>query len=174
MPYDTTPRLLREVLLFTLACYAAFWMMVLPLLPAVMLSALVILAQWLAVRATVSSRHLQNRFQQTLMALLLTCALFALALLPFFLAVTPYIHETLSQLQQNPDLINHPEKMPLPPPGPALAFDLLGIWLFVVCVRVFGRAVDVGVLGGIFITVMVLMATSLFVTFMSPLVTILG
>ncbi len=174
MPYDTSPRLVREVALFALACYAAFWLMVFPLLPAVMLSALVILAQWLTVRATLASRNLQNRFQQTLTALLLTNGLLTLAMLPFFAVLAPHWQAMLDQLQQHQDLINHPEKLPLPPPGPTAAFDLLAIWQFVVSVRIFGRAMDVGVLGAILITLLVMMATSLFVTFMSPLVTILG
>lgn len=174
MPFDNTPRLLRETLLFTLACYAAFWMVQFSVLAAIMASLLVIMAQWLSVRAILATRNLQNRFQQTLMALLLSNALLTLPMIPFFAMLAPSLREWFDQLQQHPELMDHPEKLPLPPPGPTLVFYLLGLWQFVISVRIFGGAMEVGVMVAILIAMVAGIATSLFVTFMSPLISFMG
>ena len=174
MPFDATPRLLRETLLFTLVVYTAFWLIEFTLPQAMTAAALLIAAQWLAIRATLSARQLQNRFQQTLTALLLTNSLLMLPMIPFMAKLAPIVKDWIEQLQQHPDLINHTEQLPLTPPLPTLAFYLLSFWQFVVNARIFSRAVDVGVAAGVLIAILVSIATSLFVTFMGPLINFMG
>lgn len=174
MPFDNTPRLLRETLLLSLSCYTAFWVVRFPLPAAMMAAALLIMAQWLVLRAILAARNLQNRFQQTLTALLLCNSLLTLPMIPVFWMLAPTLKEMLEQLQQHPELMDHPEKLPLPPPGPTLMFYLLGFWQFVVSVRIFAGALDVGVALAVLIGLLAGIATSLFVTFMSPLILFMG
>jgi hypothetical protein len=169
MPYDPGPRLLREVLLFTLACYTAFWMLLLPPAAAVALAAIVIAGQMLTARLSVASRKFENRLQQTLTALLLSNALLVLSMLPVCAVLAPYWKTIYAQLLQNPDLMNHPEKLPLPPPLIAFLFQMQAVWLFATWVRVLGRAIEINVLGAICIATLSLFTIMLFITLMSPL-----
>jgi hypothetical protein len=70
--------------------------------------------------------------------------------------------------------MNHPEKLPLPPPVPTFFFYVLSLWQFVTGVRVFRGALDVGVFAGVLVAMLSGLATYLLLAVMSPLINYLG
>lgn len=170
LPFDPSPRLTRVALLFALLSFAAFFALTLPPPAAGAASAAVVAAFWLVTRMILRLRKLDNRFQQTFNALLITNALLTLAMIPPFSKLAPTIVDLYTQLQHNPDIANHPENWPQPSASASLLFDVLGLWQLVVCSRIYGRAAATGSLGGLGISLLSMIAMFLLMLFATPLI----
>lgn len=169
-PYDPAGRLNGACLLFALLAYALFLAFVLPPAAAAMTAAAMLAAIWLVTRLTLASRKLENRFQQTFNAQLATSALLTLAMIPAFAKLAPAVLEMYQQIKLHPELANQPDKWPKPSPAASLLSDLLMVWQLVVSARIYGRAANVGPLGGVAIAVLGALAMLLMMLFFAPLI----
>ncbi len=97
-------------------------------------------------RLSLGLRKLDNRFQQTLNALLASSGALTLLMLPFFAQVAPVWMELGELLRKNPALANHPEQWPAMPKLAVNVLAMLGMWQLVVICRIFLRAAGVGVM----------------------------
>jgi hypothetical protein len=169
MPFDPGPTLTRRCVAFALLIYAGFCAVLLPALAAILASALTVLGLGLVTRAMLSLRKLENRFQQTFNALLLTNGLLTLPMIPLQMQIAPL----LLKLHDDPQLAQHLENVQMPL-MPMLLMSLLGFWQFAACSRVYGQATDSGAFSGALLTVICFFGMTLFVMFASPLITLLG
>jgi hypothetical protein len=174
MPFDTGHDLTRRCVAFTLVAFALFSVVLLSPLAAVLVAALSVLGLGLSTRAALALRKLESRFQQTFNALLLTNALLMLAMTPLLMILAPTMVEVWQRLMHDPTLAEHPEKLPQIPQIPTLLFDILGIWQFAVCARVYGQATGGGMFSGVLTAILCFFAMTLFVMFASPLIGLLG
>ena len=177
MPYDQGPRLTRSCALLAAVVYALFWANFAPPLAAVVLAAMMVSVIGVTTRAVLTMRKLENRFQQTYNAIMLSGTMLVLAALPVLAIIAPPLIDYLQHNLQDPKLANHPEQWPDLPEvseGAALLFDLLMLWLFVVSARIYGQSIDAGVFGGVLITLLALSAIMLGLIFVSPLVNLLA
>jgi len=148
-PFDPGPRLSQQCYAFATLAFAAYFAVLAPPLIAVLSGLFSVGAFSIITRLILKMRKFDNRVQQTLNALLMTNGLLMLAMIPPFIALGPMLRELYTQLAQNPELLAHPEQIPQFPAGPALLHDILAIWQLAVCARIFGKATDTGVLGGV-------------------------
>ena len=169
-PYDRGRTLTPLCLLAGLVCFALLFAVILPPVAAVAVSVVVLVAMALTVRMTLAARKLDNRFQQTLNALVAVNAALSLAMVPPVSALAPMLVEFVNKLAANNDLANHPEQLPQPPGLPSLLFDLLSLWQFVVSSRVYARSVNAGMFGGIGLALLGVVITMLFMLFAGPLI----
>jgi len=169
-PYDPGPTLGRVCLLAALAAFAALFGLMIPPFAAVAFAALTILALWLVSRSVLRMRGLENRLQQTFNALLLTNAVLTLLMLPPFARIAPLFLDFYQQLRQHPELANQPQNWPQPAAGPSFVFDLLGLWQFVVCARIFGHGASVGPLGGLGLMLLCMALSFVLALLASPLI----
>jgi hypothetical protein len=169
LPYDPGPGLTRASLLSALLAFTVLLALLMPPLAAAATAAAGVAALWVVTRTTLRLRRLQNRFQQTINALLLTNALLTLLMIPPFAKVAPVIVEYYRLLLQHPELANHPENWPQPAVGPSSVLDLLGLWQLIVCSRIFGRSASVSGLGGLAILALCAATAFLILMFVAPL-----
>ena len=144
-----------------------------PLLAAVALAVATVLALGVFTRFMLRTRQLDNRFQQTFNALLLTSSVLALALaLPIHLLapLLPAVESYVEKVQQHPELANDPSAVPdLPGWAGVLSLLLpaLFAWQFAVTAYIYRRAANTRTAGGIFIAVLCLLAVTSFKTLFS-------
>lgn len=148
-PFDA--QLARLVPLLAVAGNVAFLSVVLPPAVAAVIAASMVLALALYTRTLLRAKNLLNRFQQTLNALLSADLALKLIMLPVFWLLAP----KLAQLAQHPELLDQPEKLALPG-GPVLALNLVSYWSFAVSANIYRRALDVGVLFAVLLTLLAL------------------
>jgi len=136
-PYDPRPPLTIACMAFGVLANAAILGLMLPPGLALLSSAVNIALLALFTRLSLTMRKLDNRFQQTLNALLTTSGALSLLMMPFFAQVAPVWLELGELLAKDPKLAEHPDQWP---PMPKLAVNMLamlGIWQIVIICRIF-------------------------------------
>ena len=154
LPYDASHRLTALCIGFAVLANSAVAALELPLLPAFLLGGVAVAALGFFTRVALRARQLDNRFQQTFNALLVTSSLLGLALLLPLRQLLPLIQEMAKKLQTNPELLNDPANVPLLPGGPVLLAMLLLVWQFAVTAFIYRRAANTKVAGGILIALL--------------------
>ena len=182
LPYDPGRTLTGACIAFGLLAHAVLGSMLLsmaqttikaPLLAAALLSVATVLALGVFTRFMLRTRQLDNRFQQTFNALLLTSSVLALALaLPLHLLapLLPAVESYFEKVQQHPDLANDPSAVPNLPGWAgllSLLLPMIFIWQFAVTAYIYRRAANTRTAGGIFIAVLCLLAVTSFKTLFS-------
>jgi hypothetical protein len=170
-PFDTGTLLLRLCIVFGLIANAAFALVMMPALPALVSSAVVVGALALSTRWVLRMRKLDNRFQQTFNALLLTTSFHTLLLTPLFAQMAPQMRAWFEAVEQHPDV---PQAWPQDiPTGVSLLFDAIFIWMVSVTLSIYRRAFNVGWAGSIGAGLLCLLAMMLLTLFTTPLVAVL-
>lgn len=111
----------------------------------------------LVVRGLLRARALENRYNQTINALLL-CTAIQTALLALPLGD---LIPALQRLSENPELIRDPEALGMPR-GAAWLFNLIYIWNFAITVFVFRQAANIGTGLGLLLSVFAAVAVAFF------------
>ncbi|MBV8063252.1 MAG: hypothetical protein JOY51_06625 [Nevskia sp.] len=130
--------------------------------------AVAVLAMGLFTRLALQARRLDNRFQQTFNALLLTSSLISLLMvfpsqqsLPHLLEMNEY----LAQLSEHPEQLADPAHAPLLSPAAtfwSLLLSGLLVWQFAVTIFIYRRAANVRTGGGILIALLCLLSIASF------------
>ena len=91
---------------------------------------------------TLSAQKLQNRFQQTLNALLTTSSVLTLLMLPLLAKVVPVWLSMMERLDKDPDLMSHPEQLPdlQAISGTSFLLLLVLLWQLLVTAYIFYKA----------------------------------
>jgi hypothetical protein len=185
LPYDPGRQLTGSCVAFALLANAVMASTVVatsgmklsaPLLDTLLLAVATVLALGVCTRVVLRTRQLDNRFQQTFNALLLTSSILTLAVaLPMHLLepLEPQIQDYLTKLQAHPELLNDPSAAPLFP-GWAMLLTLLASWLllwqFAVTIFIYRRAANTRTGGGIFIALLCVLTVKSFQTLFSALI----
>ena len=165
-PYS--PQLPQVIVpLAVLANYLVF-VQALPPLMSLLMAVTAVAGLALVTRGLLRARTLDNRYNQTLSALLACSAILSLMLLPPFTQVAP----VLLKVAANPQLMDHPEALQLPQ-GAAFLMNLLNIWNFAVTVYIFRQAANVGTGLGVLITVFATLAVAFLVVFSASIASML-
>ncbi len=91
----------------------------------------------LLTRGTLAARKLDNRFQQTFNALLVTTSLLTLAMTPFWAHLAPVLLEILQLVNKNPEAINHPDQWPQMSGTANFLLGAQGFWQIAVLGHIF-------------------------------------
>lgn len=142
------------------AVVANFWVFAkaLPLAMSVVMAIGMVAAIALATNGLLKARKMDNRFNQTFNALLLTGTLLNLLMLAPFSAVAPM----LVKAAQNPQLLEHPEDLNLPQ-GAVMLMNLLNFWNFAVTAHIFRKAMEVNFGIGLLLALLVAFAALMFI-----------
>lgn len=132
---------------------------------AAVMSASMVAGVAIATRGVLHARHLDNRYNQTLNALLLCTALLTLALAPPFASIAPQLHE----LATNPELMKNPERAQFPQ-GAVMMMNLLNFWNLAVTVFIYRQAANFGVAVSVLVTLVIAFSVMFFVVLMGSLV----
>lgn len=172
-PFDTGKTLSRACLALAVVAYGLFWMVVTPPLAALAIALVTVAAMALVTRAALRLRKLPERFQQTFNTLLAINALLTLAMIPAFARLAPPLIELFQSLQQHPELADQPEKWPQLSGGASAVLNVLGFWQLAVTARVFAQASNGNVFSGVLLALLAMLAISLLLLFVSPLIGLL-
>jgi hypothetical protein len=182
LPYDPGRSLTGACVVFALLANTVLAAMLIsvspvtlkaPLLAAVVLAVATVAALAVFTRFMLRTRQLDNRFQQTFNALLLTSSALSLALaLPLHLLapLLPSVESYVEKIQQHPELANDPSAIPDLPGWAGLLSLLLPAlfaWQFAVTSYIYRRAANTRTAGGIFIALLCLLAVTSFKTLFS-------
>jgi hypothetical protein len=127
-----------------------------------------VLAMGLFTRLALQTRQLDNRFQQTFNALLVTSSILSLVMVPPIRVLIPLlgVAEVLrSKLEEHPELANDPATLAALPPWSLLVTLLLPwllVWQFAVTAFIYRRAANVRTGGGILIALLCLLSVASF------------
>jgi len=127
-----------------------------------------VLAMGLFTRLALQARQLDNRFQQTFNALLVTSSILSLVMVPPIRVLIPLlgVAEALrAKLEAHPELANDPATLAALPPWSLLVTLLLPwllIWQFAVTAFIYRRAANVKTGGGILIALLCLLSIASF------------
>lgn len=157
-PYD--PRLTAPLAVTAGLANGLMFMQVLPIGAALVMAIAMVGGMALGTRAVLRTRQLEARFHQTFAALLATNAALTFLLVPFFAQIAPMLRE----LAGNPELLEHPEKMTLPP-GIAFIMNALNLWSFAVTASIFRHAANVSMALGLLIALVIAIGLLFFVAF---------
>lgn len=182
MPYDAGRQLSAVCIAFALLANMAMASLLIqisqlkltaPLLAAVVIAVATVAALGLFTKVLLRARQLDNRFQQTFHALLLTSSVLTLALLvPMHLLqpLMPQLMAYFNKLQEHPELAGDPTAVPVVP-GWATPMSLLMTWLFVwqfvVTVFIYRRAANTRAAAGILIALLCVLTVKSFQTLFS-------
>lgn len=139
-PFDASRRLTAICLIFALLVNTLFVALLSPLIFAFVSAAMNVGLLALLTRSALAARKLDNRFQQTFNALLLTTSLLTLAMTPFWAQLAPILLEIARLASKNPDLLNHPEQWPQMSGLANFLLAALGFWQIAVIGHIFYRA----------------------------------
>lgn len=164
-PYDPTPRLLLGCIGFGVLPY----LLLLPMagdkgphVAGLLLQALFNLGVLaLITRVTLRSANLANRFQQTFNTLVCASSALTLAALPAVARVLPVLEQWSEVIKADPEIAQHPERLPPMPAGPMLMLAGIGLWQLVLTAFVFYRAAgprSLLLVGSFFLATFLLMA----------------
>lgn len=157
-PYD--PGLTRVLVPLAMLVNFLLASITLPPVLALISSVVAIFALSFSTRAMLRLRKLENRHDQTFHALLATSTVIAaLVIFP-----TSQLMPQIMKLAQNPDLMNNPEALQLPP-GAALLFDLLLIWNFAVTAYIYRQAAGFRLPAAVLVALLISMGLLMFVGF---------
>lgn len=127
-----------------------------------------VLAMGLFTRLVLQARRLENRFQQTFNALLLTSSALSLVMIPPIRLLIPLLsvaEQLRDKLAEHPELANDPATLAALPPWSLLLTLLLPwllIWQFAVTTFIYRRAANVQTGGGILIALLCLLSVASF------------
>lgn len=127
-----------------------------------------VLAMGLFTRLTLQVRQLENRYQQTFNALLVTSSITSLALVPLVHLLAPMLgtaQEMSEKLAEHPELANDPATLAALPPWSMLLTLVLPwvvVWQFAVTTFIYRRAANVHTGGGVLIAVLCLLSIASF------------
>jgi hypothetical protein len=185
MPYDAGRQLGAVCIAFALLVNVAMASLLIqiselklaaPLLAEVLIAVATVAALGLFTRLLLRARQLDNRFQQTFHALLLTSSLLTLLLLLPMHQLQPLMPQLIAyfnKLEQHPELAGDPSAMPVLP-GWATPMSLLMTWLFVwqfvVTVFIYRRAANTRTPGGILIALLCVLTVKSFQTLFSAFI----
>lgn len=136
-PYDPGRNLTLACLGFGVLANAALLLFLMPPLAALFGGIANVGFLALFTRLTLAARKLDNRFQQTFNALVVSGAVLTLLMVPFFAKLAPVLAQIAELLAKNPELAKHPEKLPTPPSMPIMVLMMLGTWQIAVISRIF-------------------------------------
>src|SRR5579884_2293309 len=173
-PYAQQPSLTYGCVAFAVLANAVVARLVAPWSAALALGVVVVAALWLYTRFALRLRGFENRLQQTCNGLLTTSSVLTLALWPPASRLVPAMQQMLEQLSKNPELMEHPER--LPPMNGSLVLLIYAIlfWQFAVTVNIFRHATDTRPLGGVLIALLCVFNVLMFELVASPLIQWLG
>ena len=172
-PFDTGKTLSRACIAFAIVAYALFWLVVSPPGAALAIAVVTVIAMALVTRGTLALRKVPERFQQTFNALLAINGLLTLAMIPPFAKVAPPLIELFSQLQAHPELADQPDKWPQLSGGASAVLNVLGFWQIAVTSRIYAHASNGNVFGGVLLALLAMLAISLLLLFLSPVIGLL-
>ncbi|HZR36419.1 MAG TPA: hypothetical protein VFA75_13685 [Nevskia sp.] len=151
---------------------AALEMHALPAMPSLLFMLAVgtaaVLAMGLFTRLALQARQLDNRFQQTFNALLVTSSILSLVMVPPIRVLIPLLgvaEQLRARLEAHPELANDPATLSALPPWSLLVTLLLPwllIWQFAVTTFIYRRAANVQTGGGILIALLCLLSIASF------------
>ncbi|HWY26254.1 MAG TPA: hypothetical protein VNX47_15120 [Nevskia sp.] len=130
-----------------------------------------VLAMGLFTRIALQARQLNNRFQQTFNALLMTSSILSLVMVPLMQLIIPLL-PLFEKLQAHPELANDPAIVAaVPASSLLLTFPLfcLLIWQFAVTAFIYRRAANVRTGGGILIALLCVFSIASFKSLFSLL-----
>ena len=172
-PYSEKPGLTRACIAIAILANALLFGLSTPRLLALSAGAVTIGGVALFTRMTLRLRKLDNRYAQTLNALLACGSVLILLMRLPAAEMMPQMKAFVLQAQQNPDLADHPESWPALPAGAALLLDVLAIWFVAVTVHIFRRATATGFFAGGLIGLLCIFNVTLFLIFTTPLLALL-
>jgi hypothetical protein len=181
LPYDPGHRLSVACIALGLLANAALAMAVgevpvrmhlAPEMPTMTLAVAVgvasVLGMGLFTRLALQVRQLENRYQQTFNALLVTSSVLSLALVPVIHLLAPMlvvIQELNEKLAEHPELVNDPATRAAVPPWSMLLLLVvpwLTVWQFAVTTFIYRRAANVQTGGGLLIALLCLLSIGSF------------
>jgi hypothetical protein len=127
-----------------------------------------VLGMGLFTRLTLQVRQLENRYQQTFNALLVTSSVLSLAMVPLVHVLAPLLavaQELNEKLAEHPELARDPATLAaLPPWSPLLMLFALSLvaWQFAVTAFIYRRAANVQTGGGLLIALLCLLSIASF------------
>ncbi|HEU0196268.1 MAG TPA: hypothetical protein VFQ88_03505 [Nevskiaceae bacterium] len=165
VPYS--PQLLRFIIPVAVAIGWILFSVVLPVLPAAVMSIVNVLGTVLVAQGILRARDLAGRVPQTVTALVGSGIILNLLMIYPAMLLAPHIAE----------IAKHPELLKTGgiklPEGPVLAVDGLNLWGFIISAYIYRHAANVRALGGIGFAILaglvVLMLVLLAATFVSML-----
>lgn len=173
-PYTQDPALSRACIALAVLASALFFGLSLPPLAALATGAIAVAGVALFTRVLLRLRRLENRYAQTLNALLAVGAVLLFVMRLPASELMPQMQAYIAQVQQNPDLANQPDSIPKFPAGPALFADLLSIWFVAVSGHVFRHAANLGFVGGALIALLCMFNVMMLLVFMTPVIVLFG
>lgn len=136
-PYDPGRNLTLACAVFAVLANAAVLSFLLPPLFALVGAGVNTAFLAFYTRVNLTARKLDNRFQQTINALLVSTSVLTLMMIPFFAKLAPVLLEIAELLRKDPTLANKPEQLPAPPSGAVMMLMMLGLWQIAVMCRIF-------------------------------------
>ena len=173
-PYTEDPRLTRGCFAAAIAAGTLFFTLSMPLLQALLASIIAVAVLGMFTRMVLRLRGLDNRLPQTLNTLLaLGTLLLVLLRLPVSVLM-PDMLAYVAQVNQDPSLLDKPDRIPQFPLLPSLLADLLSIWFVAVTAHVFRQAANLGFAGSAFVALLCQFNIAMMLMFTAPLVALVG
>jgi hypothetical protein len=145
-----------------------------PPLPAFVAGVFSTAALALFTRMLLRLRRLDNRYAQTLGALLCCGSLLMLVMRLPVTEMIPPMNAFLDRAQKEPAFADDPANWPAMPAGASLMLDFLMLWLFAVTAHIYRRATGTGFLLSGGLAALAMMNVLLFLLFTAPLLALLA
>lgn len=169
-PYSEQPQLMWTCQGVAVAACALFFGLSMPPVAALVAAVIAVAGLSMFTRVLLRIRKFDNRYAQTLNALLAVGSVLLVALTLPMSQLMPQMKTYLELVQQNPELANDPASLPKLPAGPVLIMDVLAIWFFAVTAHIFRQAAEVGFFGGAMIALLCQFNLMMFLLFTAPLI----
>lgn len=173
-PYTEDPRLTRGCFAAAIAAGTLFFTLSMALLPALLASVIAVAVLGMFTRMLLRLRGLDSRLPQTLNSLLALGALLLVLLRLPVSVLMPDMLAYVAQVNQDPSLLDRPDRVPQFPVLPALLADLISIWFIAVTAHVFRQAANLGFFGSAMVALLCQLNIALMLMFTAPLVALVG